>query len=450
MSIGVVIPFLNEENALPLTLDALSAAIDAYGRIVDVVAVDGGSDDASRVIIGNYPAVRVIDGPRGRAKQMNAGAKAVIGDTLLFLHADCRLPHDAFGAVERALNGRHRWGRFDVTLDGRSKMLPTVAASMNARSRLTGVATGDQAMFVARDAFVRAGGFRPIPLMEDVALSKRLRHVAGKPACLRERVVVSGRRFDSDGAWRTIALMWRLRFDYWRGVDPAILATRYRRRREHTPMILQVFAKDPQPGFVKTRLAASIGQDAAVTVYRELVERTLATAVDARARRVVDDIELWCDPDANRDAFVAWRDRYDVTLKTQRGDDLGARMRHSLASAHTYGHAAVLIGSDCPALDVQYLALAVRALSRNDVVVGPAEDGGYVLVGSRADVDMFAGIPWSTSTVMAETRNRLSAARVALAELPTLWDVDTPADLARYREMTSIAAAVRLSTPSFV
>ena len=155
-------------------------------------------------------ADRVIEAPRGRGAQMNAGAAAASGDVLLFLHADTSLPPEADRLVLEGLrSAAAQWGRFDVRIDGESPLLPIVAALMNARSRLTGIATGDQAMFVRRAAFVAAGGFPEIPLMEDVELSNRLKRVS-RPLCLAARVVTSGRRFDERGAIRTILLMWRI------------------------------------------------------------------------------------------------------------------------------------------------------------------------------------------------------------------------------------------------
>jgi rSAM/selenodomain-associated transferase 1 len=352
---------------------------------------------------------------------------------LLFLHADSLLPSDALMAIRDALRlGRH-WGRFDVTIEGRFTLLPVVSSLVNLRSCVTGIATGDQAMFVSRKAFDQVGGFPSIPLMEDVALSKALLRAVGRPACLRKRIVTSGRRWDRQGAWRTIALMWRLRFDYWRGIDAATLARRYRSVTARKAPVLQIFAKDPVPGMVKTRLARSIGNKAAADLYRGLVERTLQTAASARTMGIVSAAELWCDPDEHRAAFIGWRDRYGVTLRTQRGADLGVRMHHALASALAHGEFAILIGTDSPLLDTAYLARAAEALARHDVVIGPAEDGGYVLVALSRDVDIFSDVPWSTSEVMAVTRARATALRASRAELDALWDIDTPADVARFR-----------------
>jgi rSAM/selenodomain-associated transferase 2/rSAM/selenodomain-associated transferase 1 len=434
MKLAVIIPFLDEGVALPATLATLFRAIESVGAFegVDVIAVDGGSRDASRAVIARHPSVRLLDAPRGRASEMNAGAAATDADVMLFLHADCRLANTALASIADAVKRGHRWGRFDVAIEGRSTLLPTISKFMNARSRLTGIATGDQAIFVSRPAFAKVGGFPALPLMEDIALSKALLRAVGRPACLRERVVVAGRRWDTHGAWRTIFSMWRLRFDYWRGVDPAALAHRYRPLLARRAPILQIFAKVPERGRVKTRLASAIGDRAAASLYGDLVEQTLATAVTARAIGVVSEIELWCDPDAGHAAFVDWQQRYRVKLRTQRGGDLGARMHHALTSVLAAAQAALLIGTDCPALDAPYLACAAEALKTHDVVVGPAEDGGYVLIGLSRDVDIFAGVPWSTSDVMAITRVKIAEAGATLRELPALWDLDTPADFARF------------------
>jgi rSAM/selenodomain-associated transferase 2 len=165
---------------------------------------------------------RVVQGGRGRALQMNAGARAADGDALLFLHADTRLPAFAEDLVLNALK-EHRWGRFDVEIDSGRPLLKAVACAMNLRSRLTGIATGDQAIFVRREAFA---GFPEIPLMEDIAFSSLMRR-GGRPACLRNRVLTSGRRWESRGVLRTIFLMWRLRLLYFLGAAPERLARLY-------------------------------------------------------------------------------------------------------------------------------------------------------------------------------------------------------------------------------
>ena len=222
LHLGIVAPVLDEAASLAPWLDALQPL---RRRGVALVVVDGGSRDAT-MDIARARADVVLEAPRGRAAQMNAGAAAAPADVLLFLHADTRLPEGADALVLAAVARGHGWGRFDVRIDTRRPLLRVVAQAMNLRSRLTGVATGDQALFVRRDLFDAIGGFPEIPLMEDIAMSRALkRH--GPPACLCATVVTSARRWDRHGAWKTILLMWRLRAAYFLGADPARLALRY-------------------------------------------------------------------------------------------------------------------------------------------------------------------------------------------------------------------------------
>ncbi len=216
-------PVLNEAATLRQSLATLAPLRAAGHRLI---VVDGGShDDTLAQCHGQVDAL--LTAPRGRARQMNAGAATADGDVLLFLHADTTLPDHADACVTQALAQGAQWGRFDVRISGKSPMLKVISRMMNWRSRVTGIATGDQAMFVRRALFEQIGGFPDQPLMEDIALSRRLlKH--GPPACLREVVRTSGRRWESRGVWRTIWLMWRLRWRYWRGASPEVLARAYR------------------------------------------------------------------------------------------------------------------------------------------------------------------------------------------------------------------------------
>jgi len=222
MKFSIVMPVLDEAAEIEPALQALAPY---RRRGVEVVVVDGGSRDGTPELARPL-ADRVLSAARGRAAQMNAGAAAAAGDVLLFLHADTRLPENADHLV---LDGLARsakvWGRFDVRIEG-GGILSAVAAMMNLRSRLTGIATGDQAMFVTRAAFQAAGGFPPIALMEDVALSARLKRL-GRPLALRARATTSARRWRTRGTLRTVLLMWRLRLAFFLGADPAKLARAY-------------------------------------------------------------------------------------------------------------------------------------------------------------------------------------------------------------------------------
>ncbi len=222
-ALSIVMPVLNEAAGVQAALQALAPLRQ---RGVEVIVADGGSSDNSAALALPW-ADRVTVAPRGRARQMNAGAVLARGDVLLFLHADTRLPPAADQLLAAALAAGAVWGRFDVHISGRPWMLRTVATLMNLRSRWTGIATGDQALFVRRAAFDAVQGYPDQPLMEDIELSRRLRRVA-PPACLRARVTTSGRRWETHGVWRTIVLMWRLRWRYWRGESAAVLAEAYR------------------------------------------------------------------------------------------------------------------------------------------------------------------------------------------------------------------------------
>ncbi len=221
--LSIVVPVLDEAGAIAGHLAALAPL---RARSAEVIVVDGGSFDDT-VACARSGADRVLAAPRGRASQMNAGAEAATGDILLFLHADTRLPPGADALIYEALAAGGRvWGRFDVRIEGRHRLLGLVAALMNRRSRLTGIATGDQAIFVTRDAFERAEGYPDIPLMEDLVLSRRLKRLS-RPACLESPVTTSGRRWERHGVVRTILTMWRLRLAFWLGADPHALALAY-------------------------------------------------------------------------------------------------------------------------------------------------------------------------------------------------------------------------------
>jgi rSAM/selenodomain-associated transferase 2 len=224
MPITIIIPTLNEEREIGATLAALQPL---RVRGSEVIVVDGESSDGTVAEAASL-VDQLIIGPRGRARQMNAGASAAEGDTLLFLHADTRLPADADRLIRESLARTDcAWGRFDVELSGRGLHMRVTGRLISLRSRLTGIATGDQAIFVRRTTFESVGGFPDLPLMEDLELSRKLRRI-GRPICLDQRVVTSSRRWEEKGFVRTVLLMWRLRLAYYLGMDVERLARSYR------------------------------------------------------------------------------------------------------------------------------------------------------------------------------------------------------------------------------
>ena len=224
--ISIIVPVLNEGARIAPFIGHLQG----MARGCELIVVDGGSSDAT-LAEAAARGVRTLLADRGRAAQMNAGAAAATGNIFLFLHADTQLPANFAQLVKTACAGnKAAWGRFDVHIEGSSAMLPVVAAFMCWRSRLTGIATGDQALFMQRDLFEKLGGYANLALMEDIALCKAAKKISA-PICLNERVITSGRRWQQRGVWRTILQMWWLRMQYFFGASPDKLHQQYYGRK---------------------------------------------------------------------------------------------------------------------------------------------------------------------------------------------------------------------------
>lgn len=223
LCLSIIIPVINEAGSITQTLQNLQSLRQ---RGHEIIICDGGSTDAT--INSAQPlSDSVVQSAKGRACQMNTGAAIAQGDVLLFVHADTYLPNNADTLISQSLQDKgHDWGRFDVRLSGSHPLLRMIERMMNWRSCLTGIATGDQCIFVRRDLFNQLHGFPNIPLMEDIALCKKLKH-HGRPACLKQTVITSSRRWEQKGILRTILLMWRLRIFFYLGKDPQRLGRLY-------------------------------------------------------------------------------------------------------------------------------------------------------------------------------------------------------------------------------
>ena len=223
MTVSIIIPTLNEEK----NIQACLSALQALRCDCEIIIADGGSIDNTRQIAAPL-ADKVITSTPGRALQMNNGVRQAAGSVLIFLHADTYLPENALQLIAKHINKNAQWGRFDIQLSGKPFMLKVIARMMNWRSRLTGIATGDQVIFVTRRAFEQAGCYPAISLMEDIALCTALKKI-GPPICLKAKVISSGRRWERNGIYKTMLLMWCLRWRYYFGANPQTLADLYRR-----------------------------------------------------------------------------------------------------------------------------------------------------------------------------------------------------------------------------
>jgi rSAM/selenodomain-associated transferase 2/rSAM/selenodomain-associated transferase 1 len=432
-ALRIVIPVLNEGAALTGKLKALQS-LRAQGA--ELVVVDGGSTDDSWAQARPW-VDKLLCSPSGRAAQMNAGAAEMPGsrpDALLFLHADTQLPDDAFMAISHAL-AHHAWGRFDVQLDSQDWRLRIVEFMINLRSRLSGIATGDQAIFVRTDAFRALGGFPDQPLMEDIELSSRLLKIS-RPACLSQRVRTSTRKWEKGGVWRTIILMWRLRLAYFFEAKPEdlSLAYGYRPRPPAAAAHIAILAKAPVRGFAKTRLIPLLGAWGAARTQRQFTQQAVCVAQQSRTGAVT----LWCAPDAEQHFFRALKKQSGIACVAQPSGDLGERMRRCAEQHFSNADAPPLLimGTDCPVLSPGRLQEAARSLMVHDACLIPAEDGGYVLLGLRKMiVQVFSDIEWSTPRVLAQTQAQLAQAGASLALLSMLWDIDEPHDWLRWQSM---------------
>ncbi len=439
--VAIIMPILNEGDALAIRLKQL---IERHGKNCVLVIVDGGSHDASEAIARRYADIYVRSA-RGRAAQMNAGADALLAlnihvKTLLFLHADTELPRNALDAICQKIANGDSWGRFDVQIvssevsmsatspsrtDHQPWSLMLVSQMMNWRSRLTSIATGDQAIFVLRKEFEAVGGYAPQALMEDIALSKILRS-RNRPANLREKVRTSGRRWETHGVLKTILIMWRLRFLYFRGADPNQLATAYGYQSRAVANIA-VMAKAPIAGEAKTRLIPLLGPNGAARAHRQMLLKTLATARWAS----IGTIKLWCASHLNHRLFRLLNQRFGVPLVLQPSGDLGVRMG-GIANTHfaqSPNRPLIIVGTDCPYLEPKHFEVVAQNLQNLDVVLIGANDGGYVLIGMRRYIpEIFTSISWSTHLVLQQTIAQLNATDCRFAVIESLDDIDTPDD----------------------
>lgn len=422
LELAVIIPTLNEAEHLPYLLSDL-AQLSVPHR---VIVVDGGSTDDTQSVASTAGA-EVVSAPPGRARQLNVGARvAARSSTLLFLHADCRLPVETRAAISSEVEqGVTSPAVFRFRLEGDEWFCRFIEIGQQIRETMTGLAYGDQGLLVSGEDFQAAGGYPVIPLMEDVALLDRLRK-RGPIRRLRAEVLTSPRRYHEEGRWRAWIRNTLLVVRYLAGGSPERLAASYATRNPARPIerSLLVFAKAPLPGKVKTRLARTMGDARATELYRRM-----GKAIIEAVRGGDFETAVVYSPAEALPAIRAWLGD-SPRLMPQGDGDLGQRMNTAIINALETSRRVCLIGTDSPDLDAARVSKAFEALGETDVVLGPARDGGYYLIAlSEPHPELFEEIPWSTDGVLESTLTRANAAGLDVRLLETLTDVDDPADV---------------------
>lgn len=445
-ALSVVIPTLDEARFLPsllADLKELADALEARGRRregrepdreergggveldMEIIVVDGGSGDGTADLAREL-GVRVVSAPAGRGRQLRAGADAARGAWLFFVHADSRFDGPARGALLDFLasaDGRD-FAHFGFQLDGEGAFHRFIELGQRLREHALGLVYGDQGLVVSRALYRRAGGYPTWPVMEDVELVRRL-ETLGRRVALSAPLRTSPRRYEEEGGiprWlRNLTLMILFRM----GIDPEVLQRWYRPRRARRRAV-GVFAKAPTPGRVKTRLAADVGDARATEIYRTLGRST----VDGLRGEAWHLVVYVAPPDPEAfDAVRAWLGD-DVELRPQSDGDLGRKMARALEELLEEAHEALVVGTDIPGIDAEVVDGALSSLEDHDLVVGPATDGGYYLIGmSEPRPNLFHDMAWSTDAVLSETLRRADAQNLRVALLEPRTDVDTVHDL---------------------
>ena len=434
--VTVIIPVWRDEAALRARLDELPRS----SSVEIVVATTLGEDAAYAALRERHRDVRWVSAPRGRSSQMNAGAAAARGRWLLFLHADSRLPLDWLDVLADAdARPTVAAGAFRFALDSRRWQARLIEVGVRMRVAVFRLPYGDQALFVRRHVFESLGGYREWPLMEDVDLVRRVRRV-GRLVVSSSAVCTSARRWERDGWVRRSAQNLLLATRFMAGERPSKLAQRYHRRN---PRAVVIMTRAPWSGG-KTRL--TVGRGISHAAVRDAL--FLDTLDVARAYEDADHV-VACEPPEECDVM---RERVgpQVDVIAQRGGSIGERMAHAFEDVFRLGsESIVLIGSDLPDLPVDRLekAFAVLSADSNRVVIGPAADGGYYLIGmNRSHPGLFDGVDWSTARVLDQTLAAARRLHLSVALLDEWHDIDDSTGVARLlSSKTSSAPRTRLA-----
>lgn len=423
--VSLVIPVLDDTEALARVLPAIETC-----SAVEILVVSGRPPDARLTALTDLRNdVRLLSSAPGRGRQMNAGACDARGRWLLFLHADSRLPSAWLDELHRAdQDPSIVGGSFRFRLDALAWQARLIERGVRLRVRWFGLAYGDQGLFVRREVFLAIGGYREWPLMEDVDLVRRLGR-AGRLYHSARPLVTSARRWERDGWWRRSAHNLALQALFFAGVSPAWLAHRYGQplARRAVRVALVMMARAPSDARGKTRLTRELGGD-----HVGLKRALLLDTIDAVRQVQHADLFLAFEP-PEAAGEIGSLTGGAAQLLAQRGDTLGERMHHAFASLFARGYSSVvMVGSDLPTLPPAYVVQAFTRLRDGSVVIGPAVDGGYYLIGLRAPSPaLFTSIPWSTRDALSTTLAAAEREGLPVSLTPEWYDVDDRDDLRR-------------------
>jgi rSAM/selenodomain-associated transferase 2/rSAM/selenodomain-associated transferase 1 len=432
--VSVIIPVWRDEQAVTVTLQRLQGA----PNVEVIVAFPLGEDSRYRSLQRQHPDVQWVQAPRGRAAQMNAGAAVSRGRWFVFLHADSELPRDWLGVIAEAdTSADIVAGAFRLAFDSRDWRARLIERGVRLRVALFGLPYGDQALFVRRRTFEALGGYRDLPLMEDVDFVRRVRNT-GRLVNLSSAVITSARRWERDGWLRRSAQNVGLATRFLFGASPSKLAQQYFGRKAAAIVMM---ARAPWTGG-KTRLAGGMGEGRHADLRHALFLDTLDVVTSvAGVEHIIASEPL--------DACERMREFVGPTIDVvaQRGTDLGQRMASVFEDVFRLGvESIVVVGSDLPDLPSRLLKEAVAALSgpQDRIVLGPATDGGYYLIGmNRLHRPLFEAIDWSTDRVLSQTLESARARDVPVVRLEQWADIDDAVDLARLIERPDNAVAAR-------
>ncbi len=465
-AISVIIPVLNEEGAINDVIDRIFKENSGSGFEVIVVDGDAGGSTVSRI---ERKDVATLVAPCGRGPQMNAGAAAACGNILLFLHADTILPSRGLGEIEAIMKDqRFVGGSFDLGIASRRCIFRLIEKVASLRSRITRVPFGDQAIFIRRDHFKEIGGYRKIPIMEDVELMRRIRKDGGRIFIIPRKVVTSARRWEQEGALYCTLRNWFVLILYLLKVPPEKLVRYYQGCRANSSLLhyilsfrtgdrrcskldrrftgfdvtrndrcLIMLVKYPEKGKVKSRLAGSIGEKHALALYRSFVEDILSV----HGRGCYQTVIAY-DPPGSQAKVEGWLGS-EWTLAEQSRGNLGERIENAFLEAFARDHRyAVVVASDNPDLPASFIDKAFDAVERDGSAIGPTRDGGFYLLGFRKDrfsKGVLDGIPWSSERACAAALENMRQRGCQTVILDEWYDIDTIEDLLAYYKRQAAA-----------